>query len=248
MPRWGKVEAGCQAVALLLSSTLLTGPRLDRCPIPKSPLESWLLYGAGCSSSINLFPTVRQDNNFRRFLQVRVLIALGTMAVGFLTVAAIQRWQVPDSTVGIFTAALLIGQTGSQLGAGILADRLGHKLALEMGCAAGFLAFFLAWVAPAVPWFYAAFALLGVSGGMILVSGTLITMEFSAPAQRPTYIGIANTAVGIANAIAPLVGGWLTSFDYNWVFVGSAGLNLLALFLMRWYVEDPRQLVQKPVK
>ena len=52
-------------------------------------------------------------------------------ALGFVTVAAIQRLQVSDSIVGFYTVALLLGQTAGSLAAGWLADRYGHKLSLE---------------------------------------------------------------------------------------------------------------------
>ena len=183
---------------------------------------------------------VRSDHNFRRFLQARLLLAFGKLGIGFITVATILRWQVPDSTVGIYTAAMLVGQTVSQLAAGLLADRFGHKFSLEIGGITAGLAFGLAWLAPSVTWFYVVFVLVGIASGAILVSGTLITMEFSAPEQRPTYMGIANTGVGLANAIAPLVGGWLASFSYDWLFAVGAGVNLLAFTLMRWHVREPR--------
>lgn len=187
-----------------------------------------------------LVQIVRQDHNFRRFLQARLLMGLGLMGLGFVTVAAVQRWHVADSVVGLFTAALLLGQAIGNLISGLLADRLGHKLSLEMGVVAAAIAFLLAWLAPAPTWYYAVFFFLGLAVGVEIVSGLLITMEFSAPQQRPTYIGITNTIVGIGSGIAPLVGGWLAGFGYNWLFVLSIGLNLISLALFRWYVGEPR--------
>jgi MFS family permease len=183
---------------------------------------------------------VRRDHNFRRFLQARTLVALGTMGGGFVTVAAVQRWRVPDATVGLYTVALLVGQTAGNLLAGWLADHLGHKLSLEISAAAAGIGFALAWLAPAPFWYYAVFAFLGIANGASLVSGTLIAMEFSEPAQRPTYIGITNTAWGAAGSLAPLLGGWLAGFSYDWLFALSAGVMLLGLALLRWRVGDPR--------
>jgi MFS family permease len=187
-----------------------------------------------------LLGIVRRDHNFRRFLQARMVMALGGMGAGFVTVAAVQRWQVPDATVGIYTAALLGGQTAGNLLSGWLADRLGHKLSLEIGAAAACIAFALAWLAPSPLWFYAVFLFLGISVGAAIVSGTLIALEFSEPAQRPTYIGILNTAVGVVGSLSPLLGGWLAGFSYEWLFALSAGASLLGLVLMRWRVGDPR--------
>ncbi|HLF27536.1 MAG TPA: MFS transporter [Anaerolineae bacterium] len=182
----------------------------------------------------------RRDHNFRRFLIARLLLALGGMGTGFVTVAAVQRWQVADSTVGVYTAALLLGQTLGNLAFGLLADRLGHKLSLELGAAAACLAFGLAWLAPASEWFFAVFALLGITSGSIVVSGILVVMEFSDPPRRPTYVGMANTGVGLASAAAPLLGAVLAGVDYGLLFASGAIVNLAALGLMRWWVKEPR--------
>jgi hypothetical protein len=51
---------------------------------------------------------------------------------------------------------------------------------------------------------------------------------------------MANTGVGLVSVVAPLLGAWLASISYDWLFALSAGVNLLALVLMRWWVREPR--------
>jgi MFS family permease len=183
---------------------------------------------------------IQRDHNFRRFLQTRLLMAVAMMGLGFVTVAAVQRWQVADYTVGLYTAAMLIGQSSGNLLSGLLADRFGHKLSLEVGVIAAVIAFILAWLAPSAGWYYTVFAFLGMAVGIQIVSGVLITMEFSAPAQRPTYMGITNSIVGLGGGIAPLIGGWLASFSYNRLFALSVCLNLGGVILIHWFVKEPR--------
>jgi MFS family permease len=189
---------------------------------------------------------LKRDVNYRRFLIARLLMAFGGMGVGFLTVAAVKRWEIPDSQAGIYTIVLLAGQTAANLAFGILADRKGHKLSLEIGAFAGFLGFLLAWLAQASWWYYGVFFLLGVASAAILVSGILVVMEFSAPERRPTYVGIANTGVGLASIIAPLVGAVLATLGYSPLFAASALLNLLAAVLFRWWVREPRWAREDP--
>jgi MFS family permease len=151
------------------------------------------------------------DGNFRRFLAARVLLAVGNLGSGFLAVAAVQQWQVTDATVGLYTGAMLAGQTVATLFFGLLADRVGHMASLKLGGVAFCLAFALAWLAPWADAFILVFVLLGIGGAAVLVSGILVVMEFSAPDRRPTYVGIANTCVGAAGVLAPLAGAALAS-------------------------------------
>jgi MFS family permease len=183
---------------------------------------------------------LRSDRNFRRFLSARWLVALGGMGSGFLTVAAVDHWQVSDATVGLFTTALWLGEMLGYLCFGLLADRFGNKLSLELGTAALVTAFVLAWLAPGPGWFYAVFALLGIHLSALLSSGILVTLEFSAAEQRPTYVGIANTSIGLVNVAAPLAGTWLATVGYGPLFAASAAASLAALAALHWAVREPR--------
>lgn len=190
---------------------------------------------------------MRQDTNFRRYLVARMLLAFGALGTGFLTVAAIDRWSIADSVVGGFTAAQLIGQALATPGLGLLADRYGHKLTLELGCVAAGLTFIIAWLAPTPTWFYLVFALLGVTNGATIVSGILIVLEFGRVEKRPTYVGLANTGVGLASVVAPLVGAVLAAVSYNLLFGLSAAITFTALAALHFRVQEPRHSAVTPV-
>lgn len=189
---------------------------------------------------------LRVDRNFRQLLWSRLLSNIGRMGAGFLTVSAIERWGVADSTVGIYTAAMLLGQTGGNLLAGVVADRRGHKLTLEIGQVIAVLAFTLAWYAPQPAWYYVIFFLMGAGQGVVIVSGVLVVMEFSQPAHRPTYVGLGNTVSGVGSVIAPLIGGLLAAFSYDWLFACSALVSALALIVLLVSVREPRNTQEFP--
>jgi MFS family permease len=184
---------------------------------------------------------LRRDTNYRHFLIARLLMALAGMGTGFITVSAVQNWAVADSTVGVYTAVLLIGQTVGNLFFGLMADRVGHKLVLEIGGIALFFAFVSAWLAPTPLWYYLVFLLLGINSSAIIISGILVVLEFSPADKRPTYVGLSNTAVGLVSSVAPLLGALLASVGYGWLFASSAFISLLAFGLMHWWVREPRK-------
>jgi len=185
---------------------------------------------------------LRADPSFRRYLFVQIVVGLGGMAVGFLAVYAVKRWQLPDSQAGSFTASMLAGQALSNLLFGVLADRKGHKLVLELAALAGTLAAGLASLAPAPAWFYAVFALTGASFAGFMLSGIMIVFEFSTPDVRPTYIGLSNTVSGVAAGVAPLLGGWLAgALGYRGLFAIAFVIGLAGFALLRWSVREPRR-------
>ena len=195
-------------------------------------------------ADVRIWPRTRtilqNDVNFRNYLTARMLVVLGGMGIGFITVAAVQEWGVSDSTVGLYTAILLTGQTVGSLASGLISDRVGHKVPLLLGALTQAVAFTIAAFTPVAAGFFVVFALIGVTIGINLVSGLLIAMEFSVPQRRPTYVGIANTSVGVASGIAPLLGGWLAVLGYDILFLLSAVIGVIAVVSLYWKVRDPR--------
>jgi MFS family permease len=189
-------------------------------------------------------PTIlRTDQNFQRFLLSQVVIVIGGMAFGFLAVYAVQRWQLADSQAGNFTTSMLIGQAISNLIFGVLADRKGHKLVLELSTLGGAIAVGLACVATAPELFYIVFALIGVNTTGIILSGIMIVFEFGRSEIRPTYIGLNNTVLGIVASIAPIFGGWLAStVGYQMLFAGASVIGLVGFVILHWLVQDPRNV------
>ena len=183
---------------------------------------------------------LRRDQNFRRFLIARGLLAVGGMGMAFVTLAAVSKWDVSGGTVGNYTVALLVGQSVSNLLFGLMADRKGHKPPLVLGGLAAASAYIIAGLTTNPLLYYLVFLLLGVYFSATFVSGLMIVLEFVGPEQRPTYIGATNSIIGAINVVIPLLGGWLATFSYGYLFALSAAAGLLGVLLMWFWVVDPR--------
>ncbi len=184
---------------------------------------------------------LKGDPNFVRFLLSVGAINLGTMALGFFAVYAQQHWKLPDSTVSIYTASMLVGQALANLLFGWLGDRHGYKLVIELGTVALILSTALALFAPGPAWFNLVFGMRGAVAAATLLA-MLIAFEFSAADIRPTYIGMTSTANGVSAAIAPILGSWLaTLFGYPGLFQAGIVFSAIGLFMLRFFVREPRK-------
>jgi len=187
---------------------------------------------------------LRRDHNFAIFLLSRVVTVFGKMGVGFLTVYAVQRWGLTDSQAGLYTTALLAGEVIASTAGGVLADRRGHKLVLQVSVGLLTLAMVTALLAPDPRWMYAVFVGIGAMTATDILSGIMISLEFSAPADRPTYVGLANTVPGLFALVGPLIGGWIASrAGYHALFLTAAVLSLASLAVLCGWVREPRQAV-----
>jgi MFS family permease len=213
--------------AAMILSYIFLGSTVEP-PQPAAPRQPFGAFLRG------IRPLLHRDQMFRRYLACRAAIALCLIGHSFLTATALNRFNLPDARVGGFTAALLAAQAAANLGLGALADRWGHKQVLELATALGVLALLLAIVAPAPAWFLAIFTLVGASQAGYQLSGFTLVFAFSTPAERPTYIGVANTALAPVAALGPLLAGALAELaGYSALFallaivgvVGTLGLH-----------------------
>jgi alkanesulfonate monooxygenase SsuD/methylene tetrahydromethanopterin reductase-like flavin-dependent oxidoreductase (luciferase family) len=78
----------------------------------------------------------------------------------------------------------------------------------------------------------------GVNNGN-MAGFTNYLMEYAPGAQRPVYIGLANTLNGLV-LVAPLVGGWiLAGSSYPVLFAVAAMVSGAGLAATRW-LREPR--------
>jgi MFS family permease len=196
--------------------------------------QDWHTYGH------DLLQILKEDHNYRRYVISNAVITFGTMASGFITISAIQRFQVSDATVGIYTLVTLISQTIGNLVLGRLADRFGHKLSVEIGVLGNFLAFLVVLLAPSAGFYYAAFALLGIYNSTIIVSGMMVVWEFCELPRVPTYSGLANSFRGVIGLIAPLIATQIAAVNFSLLFGISVLLTGIGLALLRFWVKEPR--------
>jgi MFS family permease len=188
-----------------------------------------------------IWEIIKQDHNFRKYVIAAIVTSLGSMAVGFLTVYTLDKWQVSNSMVGSFTIALLVGQALGYLVFGWLSDRAGHKIVLEIGSFLGAISLGFAIAAPTPQIFFLVFILLGVNNAAWILSGINIVFEFCPADLRPTYIGLANTVIGVFSGASPLIGGLLVDkISYAWMFGIALILTLLGTAAMRFWVAEPR--------
>jgi len=79
------------------------------------------------------------------------------------------------------------------------------------------------------------------------LSGYTMIFSFSTPADRPTYIGVANTALAPMAAFGPLLAGALAERSgYNTLFLVLLAIGLTGVLGLHWRVPTPARRVSDP--
>jgi MFS family permease len=190
---------------------------------------------------------LRRDKNFRWFLVVRMLSQLAVMGFAFYTVYAVHELKMSELEVGFMTAVLLGTQIAVNPIMGWIGDRWSHRNLMEIGLVAAVVSTSLAWWASSSAWFIPVFFLAGVANVAVWTIGLTMILEFGNEADRPAYIGMANTLVAPATILAPLFGGWLADqAGYPAAFLVSAIGGVITLVVLQLRVRDPKRMIESP--
>ncbi|HEX8990361.1 MAG TPA: MFS transporter [Anaerolineales bacterium] len=205
---------------------------------PQSALAPEQHRGALWSKSLSI---LRQDRNFLAFLGVRVLSQFGGMAFAFYVIYAVQQYNMSDASAGIMVAILLIGQVVLGPVMGRLGDRWSHRGVMSLGAVGAALSAIIAWKANSPHWFYAVFLLEAIAVVAIWTIPLALSVSFApSEAERPLYIGLANSLPAPAAILAPVFGGWLAdAAGFQVTFILSAVFAISMAAALWFVVKDP---------
>lgn len=184
---------------------------------------------------------LKADSNFRSFLAVRVVSQLAAMAFAFYVIYAVQQYGMSDGAAAVLVVVLLLGQVILGPVMGRLGDRWSHRGVMSIGGLGAALSALIAWRAPSAAWFYAVFLLEAVAIVAIWTVPLAMSVSFAAhEAERPLYVGLANTIPAPAAILAPILGGWLADVaGFGTAFLVSAVAGVAMTALLWFMVKEP---------
>jgi MFS family permease len=189
----------------------------------------------------NLIAILKRDQRFRWFLVVRGLSQLSVVAFSFYTVYAVRMMGMTEAIAGLMMGVYTIGQIAANPIMGWIGDRWSHPAVMIIGALAATVSALIALIAPQLSWFYLAFILAGIANVSIWTIGLAMTLKFGTLAERPIYIGLANTLVAPFTILAPLLGGWLADYaGFEYTFILSAIFGLVTAIVLVLTFRGPR--------
>jgi MFS family permease len=179
---------------------------------------------------------LRNDSVYRRYTTVRLLLGLTGVALPFYSVYAERALGAEAGMAGIYAATASGAKLLSNIGWGWVSDQKGNRLVMRLLIGGKGLTLLLALALVGSvsilklggPWLpYLALPLFFLDGAMFpadILSGSNFLTELVSDAERPIYLGLANTLSGVVTLLSVL-GGLLV----DWL--GFAGLFATALVL-----------------
>ena len=186
---------------------------------------------------------LRARHNYRRFLISYALLPLSMMAVSFYIVFGDSAYELSGAEIGLLNAIFIGTQALMRLVFGWLGDRWGHKRNLVISAGGMALAAIFALSSTSVLGLAPAFICLAGAIASDGVSHLNIVLEFAAPAEQPTFIGLTNTLIAPVTFAGPVLAGWMAgALGIDTLFVVSLVSGIIGGALLMWWVQEPRDV------
>jgi MFS family permease len=195
---------------------------------------------------------LRENRVYQRYLAVRMLMALTGIALPFYSVYAKNVLGAEAAMAGIYTATSTGARLLSNLAWGGISDRKGNLLVLRLLAAGRGLTLLLALGLVALAsllkfeggWLpYLAIPLFFLDGAMFpagILSGSNFLAELVSEAERPIYLGMTNTLMGVFILLSVLGGLLVDWLGYAGLFAAALVLCVMGLVLTAG-LPEPRE-------
>lgn len=193
---------------------------------------------------------LREDRSFRALIITRLLVGWSGMAMPFYVVYALDVLGFQPGVIGTFVSAQVVGGILSGAAMGYIGEHKGTRAVIRFAAvfalASPLTALALAFVREALPvgWLIYAysliFAALGALANANMAGFMNYILEIAPEAERPLYVGLANTLSSLV-LLAPLVGGLiLEAASFHGLMLATAAVTAMG-FILSLGLGEPRE-------
>ncbi len=186
---------------------------------------------------------LRTDRNYRLFLFFRICTHVAGMCVPFYVPYALDKLEIPESTVGLFIATGAFSGVISNTLWIYVGEKYGVRwiliFTLAMACMAPLVVVSVRYLPMSwqVPFYLLIFALNGGSMSGMMVGFMTYMINIALPRIRPTYIGFMNTILFPCGLMPVIAGKLVGLLGYEGVFAIAVGIGFFG-FLIATRLED----------
>ena len=216
---------------VFLLGTLLTAGAYLSFALVREPAGKVAMKQALGGTLRRLPGVLRSDVSFRRYLRVRFVALAALLAEPFYAVYAIERLGAPASALGTYVIVATFASIVINFAFRRPADRGRNVTVLQVSIALLAAAPLAALLAGDWRWFALVFACSAAGNSGMGIAAWNLLYAVSPEADRPLYVGVANSVLALPSLAPVAVGAALAWLGFGGAFVAAAGLAVVSLAL-----------------
>jgi len=209
--------------------TLLTGAAYIAFAFVREP-EGAVMLREPMLKMVGRVPAViREDDSFRRYLRVRFLALTALLAEPFYAVYAITNLGASVTSLGGFVIVATFASITMNFGLRRMADRGNNVTILQLAMVLLTLAPLAAFLIRDPAFYVAVFALSAAGVSALEIAAWNLLYAVSPAAQRPLYVGVANSVLALPSLTPVLAGALSAIVGFSTLFIAASVLAATAL-------------------
>ncbi|HKJ97199.1 MAG TPA: MFS transporter [Thermoplasmataceae archaeon] len=150
----------------------------------------------------------------------------------FLAVPSMGRYfHTNASYMTILVVAYIISTTSLLLPSGAIGQRFGRKFPFLIGFAIFAISSLGIALSPGILWAIVLRAIEGSGAALMLTLGIPILLKAFPPEERGKAVGISSTSWSIGALLGPIVGGYLVTFAWQYIFLINVPIGIIAMVM-----------------
>ncbi len=189
------------------------------------------------------FTLIREDNNYRRFIVVQILVGGAALALPFYVLYARDVQEIELETVGLLLSAQMLGSVLSNILWAHLSDFVGNKRVIQISTLAGLIVPVIALFArsQSKSLFILMFVLIGFFISGRLIGKTNYLLDTATSKDRPTYISLTATLTFPISLFSLLGGVIVQHISYQILFTVTL-IFMLSGFILSLRLIEPQNI------
>jgi MFS family permease len=189
------------------------------------------------------FTIIREDNNYRRFIVVQILVGGAALALPFYILYARDVQEIELETVGLLLSAQMLGGVLSNILWAHLSDFVGNKRVIQISTLAGLIVPVIALFSrsQSKSLFILMFVLIGFFISGRLIGKTNYLLDTATSKDRPTYISLTATLTFPISLFSLLGGVIVQHISYQILFTVTL-IFMLSGFILSLRLVEPKNI------
>jgi len=183
---------------------------------------------------------LKSNHNLRKYIYARQLIGLAAMGFSFFSVYALKLYNLPASTLGVYTMIIITAQSISGIIWGYIGDKYGYKVLMVVSAILIIVQGIIALTVHHPVGILIISGIIGIVYSAMYICHPNLIFEIAPPEETGLFIGLSNTLIAPIIGTAPILAGAIVDhLGYTHLFFMISAVAVTAFYTSTFIFQEP---------